>query len=201
MLKVGLTGGIACGKSKTLSFFHQLGALTIDADLISREVVRRGQPAYQKIVEEFGHRILAEDGEVNRARLGELIFSDDSARAKLNSIVHPYVLAEEKRRIEGMQKDPTQHPIVVVDAALMIEVGSFAQYDVLIVVYCPPSLQLERLMKRNSLNRTEAEKRITSQMPLLEKVRYGDYIVETSRDPVDTQEQIRYIYADLLEMT
>lgn len=199
MLQVGLTGGIACGKSKALLCFEQLGAYTVDADKIAREVVERGQPAFEQIVDEFGPDIIGGNQELNRTRLGELIFSDSSARNRLNSIVHPFVLAEEERLLQQVRSERQRHPMVVIDAALMVEVGSYKKYDVLIVAYCPPATQLERLMRRNSLTRAEALRRINSQMPLLEKIRYADYIVDTSRDPEETREQIWFIYTELLE--
>ncbi len=201
MLKVGLTGGIACGKSKALLCFEQLGAYTVDADKIAREVVQLGQPAYQQILDEFGPDMVGSDGELDRAKLGNLVFSDDSARIKLNSIVHPFVLAEEDRLVRELQSNPHQYSMVVTDAALMVEVGSYAKYDVVVVAYCPPSIQLLRLMKRNALSKTEAMTRVSSQMPLLEKIGYADYIIDTSRDRSETREQIRHIYAELLEKT
>ncbi len=201
MLKVGLTGGIACGKSKALLCFEQLGAYTVDADKIAREVVQLGQPAYQQILDEFGPDMVGSDGELDRAKLGNLVFSDDSARIKLNSIVHPFVLAEEDRLVRELQSNPHQYSMVVTDAALMVEVGSYAKYDVVVVAYCPPSIQLLRLMKRNALSKTEALRRVSSQMPLLEKIGYADYVIDTSRDPSETREQIRHIYAELLEKT
>ncbi|HUV12286.1 MAG TPA: dephospho-CoA kinase [Acidobacteriota bacterium] len=199
MLKVGLTGGIACGKSKALLCFEQLGAFTVDADKIAREVVQPGQPAYQKILDEFGPDMVGTDGELDRAKLGDLVFSDDSARSTINSIVHPFVLAEEDRLVRELENNPHQYPMVVTDAALMVEVGSYTKYDIVIVAYCPPSMQLERLMKRNALSKAEALRRVSSQMPLLEKIEYADYIIDTSRDQSETQEQIRHIYAELLE--
>jgi len=199
VLKVGLTGGIACGKSKALLCFEQLGAFTVDADKIAREAVRPGQPAYQRILDEFGPGMVGTGGELDRAKLGDLVFSDDSARIKLNSIVHPFVLAEEDLLVQALEKNPHQYPMVVTDAALMVEVGSYAKYNVVIVAYCPPSIQLERLMKRNALSKAEAMTRVSSQMPLLEKIGYADYIIDTSRDPAETQEQIRHIYAELVE--
>lgn len=199
VLKVGLTGGIACGKSKALLCFEELGAYTVDADRIARDLVRRGQPAFQQILDEFGSEMVGADGELDRVKLGGLVFSDESARNRLNSIVHPLVLAEEDRRIRKLLNNPGQYPMVVTDAALMIEVGSYAKYDVIVVVYCPRSIQIERLMRRNELTRNQALRRVNSQMPLLEKIAYADFIIDTSRDPSETRDQIRHIYADLLE--
>jgi dephospho-CoA kinase len=199
MLKVGLTGGIACGKSKALLCFEELGAYTVDADRIAHELVQRGQPAFQQILDEFGPNMVGDDGELDRVKLGDLVFSDESVRNRLNSIVHPLVLAEEDRRIRGLRNERQQYSMIVTDAALMIEVGSYAKYDVIIVAYCPPSIQLERLMRRNELTRNQALKRVNSQMPLLKKIAYADFIIDTSRDPSETKDQIRHIYNELLE--
>jgi dephospho-CoA kinase len=201
VLNVGLTGGIACGKSKALLCFEELGAYVVDADEIARDLVQRGRPAFQQILDEFGSEMVGADGELDRVKLGDLVFSDESARNRLNSIVHPLVLAEEDRRIRRLRSNPRQYPMVVTDAALMIEVGSYAKYEVIVVAYCPTRIQLERLMRRNDLSKSEAMRRVNSQMPLLEKIRYADFIVDTSRDPSETREQIRHIYAELLERT
>jgi dephospho-CoA kinase len=198
VLKVGLTGGIACGKSKALQCFEELGAYTVDADEIARDVVQRGTPAFQQILDGFGSEMVGADGELDRVKLGDLVFSDESARNRLNSIVHPLVLAEEDRRIRTLLSKPHRYPMVVTDAALMIEVGSYTQYDVIVVAYCPTTMQLERLMRRNELSKSEAMRRVNSQMPLLEKIGYANFIIDTSRDPSETREQIRHIYAELL---
>lgn len=201
MLKVGLTGGIACGKSYALKIFHRLGAHTIDSDEIARQVVEPGQPAYQKIVEEFGKEILLPDGRLDRKRLGQRIFSDPQAREQLNRIVHPYIFAEEERRIAELQDSPLlkRSPLVIVDAALMIETGSYKNYQVIIVVYCHPSIQLRRLIGRDGLSEEEAQRVLASQMPILEKIRYADYIIENSGKLSETDHQIRHTYVELVK--
>jgi dephospho-CoA kinase len=198
VIRAGLTGGIACGKSKALLCFERLGAYTIDADEVARDVVRSGLPAYDGIIAEFGSSFVGPNQELDRAKLGELVFTDDSARSRLNAIVHPFVLGEEDRIVEELVDSPHKYPMVVTDAALMVEVGTYTKYDVVLAVYCPPSLQLERLMKRNNLTVEDARMRMLSQMPLLEKVKKVDYVIDTTRDYTDTQEQIGHLYRELL---
>lgn len=201
MLKVGLTGGIACGKSNALRHFGKLGAFTIDADLISRQVVQPGKPAYNEIAKEFGPSILNQDGTINRKMLGKLVFSDESSRLRLNEIIHPHILAEENRQIDHfINSQPRAHsPVIVVDAALMIEAGSYRKYDVLIVVYCPTSVQLNRLKSREQISEAEAQQRIDSQLSLLEKAKFGDYVIDTTGKLADTFEQVRHIYLEIVQ--
>jgi len=139
MLKVGLTGGIGCGKSHILREFHKLGVYTIDADEIAHEVILPDQSAFEQILETFGPEILASDRTIDRKKLGEKVFSDEKAREKLNRIVHPLVLEEEARRIaEFEERENPKSPIIMVDAALMVETGSYRKFDSVVVVYCPP---------------------------------------------------------------
>lgn len=201
MLKVGLTGGIGCGKSHILREFHKLGVYTIDADEIAHEVILPDQPAYGEILETFGSEILAPDQTIDRKKLGEKIFSDGKAREKLNRIVHPLVLQEEARRTAGFEdlKDP-KSPIIMVDAALMIETGSYRKYDFVVVVYCHPQVQLQRVMARDGLSEEEALQRIQSQMPLLEKIKYADYLIENSGRLSETNEQVKHILTELVNL-
>lgn len=201
MLKVGLTGGIGCGKSHILREFHKLGVYTIDADEIAHEVILPDQPAYGKIVETFGPEILAPDQAIDRKKLGERVFSDDQARAKLNQIVHPLVLQEEARRIADFEdlQDP-KSPIIMVDAALMIETGSYRKYDCVVVVYCHPQVQLQRVMARDKLSEEEALQRIQSQLPLLEKIKYADYVIENSGRLSETNEQVKHTFTELVHL-
>jgi dephospho-CoA kinase len=200
MFCVGLTGGIACGKSNALRFFRSLGAHTIDADVIAREVVAPDAPAYRKIVKEFGTSVLGTDGQIDRKQLAGIVFSDSKARQKLNAIVHPHVVQEEERRIASLQSEGamSKSPVVVIDASLMIETGTFHKYQVILVVYCPPAVQLRRLKLRDGITETEAKQRIQSQMPTLEKAKYADFIIETSGRLSDTYTQVRQIYSELL---
>ena len=199
MLKVGLTGGIACGKSYVLREFEKLGVYAVDADRIAHGVILRGQPAYLEILERFGSSIQAADGEIDRKKLGQIIFSDPSARLALNAIVHPYVWEQQDRlfkRLEG-ELDALQTQIVMVDAALMIETRSWQRYDTLVVVYCRRDIQVRRLMERDWIDKAEAEKRVDSQLPAIEKVKHADYVIETSGKRSDTLKQVRDTFAQL----
>jgi len=201
MLKVGLTGGIGCGKSHILREFHKLGVYTIDADEIAHEVILPDQSAYEQILQTFGPEILASDRTIDRKKLGEKVFSDEKAREKLNRIVHPLVLEEVARRVAKFEEreDPTS-PIIMVDAALMVETGSYRKYDSVVVVYCPPQVQLQRLIARDRLSEEEALQRIESQMPLLEKIKYADYIIESSGKLSETKEQVKPIFTKLVNL-
>jgi dephospho-CoA kinase len=200
MLKVGLTGGIACGKSYTLRALKRLGAETIDSDLLARHVVEPGLPAYEQIVQEFGREVLKASGELNRKRLGEIIFTNSESRRRLNEIVHPYILAEEEKRLAALEREEhsPKAPMVVVDAALMIETGSYRKYDFLIVVYCHPGIQLRRLMARDQISEEGALLKIATQLPVIEKIQYADFIVETSGKMSDTDEQVCQVFKELM---
>ena len=201
MLKVGLTGGIGCGKSHILREFHKLGVYTIDADEIAHEVILPDRSAYEKILETFGPEILASDRTIDRKKLGEKVFSDEKAREKLNRIVHPLILEEETRRVaEFQEREDPKFPIIMVDAALMVETGSYRKYDSVVVVYCPPQVQLQRVIARDRLSEEEALQRIQSQMPLLEKIKYADYIIESSGRLSETNEQVKHIFTELVNL-
>lgn len=201
MLHVGLTGGMACGKSYTLRELRRLGAHTIESDEIAHQVIEPGKPAYEKILAHFGKDILREDQTIDRKKLGTIVFADAAARQKLNQIVHPYVFEEEERLKATLAQDPgkLRSPVVVVDAALMIETGSYRKYPVLMVVYCHPAIQVQRLMRRDSISEEEAMRRISTQMPILEKVQYADYVIENSGKLSETQEQVKQVFAALLQ--
>ena len=196
MLKIGLTGGIAMGKSFVLSVLRELGCEVIDADAVAREVVAPGRPAHHDIVAEFGKEILNADGTIDRAALGALVFGDEAKRLRLNAIVHPRVFETQS---QWMAEVAARRPdaIVVVDAALMIETGSYRRFDKLVVVHCTPELQLERLTARNNLTREQALARINAQMPSAEKLSFADYAIDTSRGFDDTRRQTAELYAAL----
>ena len=196
MLRVGLTGGIATGKSTAGAMFVQLGCYLINSDQISHELLRPGQQVYDAVVKEFGDRILAADKTIDRRILGEIVFKDPEARARLNSLVHPGVIA---RQTEWLKEVETQDPdaIAIVDAALMIEVGTYKNYDKLIVVICKPEIQKQRLRERSGLSDDQIEARIRSQMPMEEKAKYADFVIETSGSIEMTQQQVERIYKEL----
>jgi dephospho-CoA kinase len=179
MLRVGLTGSIAVGKSYVASVFAELGCHVLDADQTAREVVLPGSPGLESIAKDFGAEILNPDGTLNRRQMGALVFADEAKRQQLNQLLHPFIIARQDEIMrEWEQEDP--HGIGIVDAALMIESGGYRRFDKLIVVHCRPEVQLERLMLRNGLTRDEAQRRISSQMPQEEKQKFADFLIDTS---------------------
>jgi dephospho-CoA kinase len=196
MLKVGLTGSIAVGKSFVLDVLRELGARTIDADQIARECVEPGGPGLTAVVNEFGHGVLNADGSLDRAKLGAIVFSDEAKREKLNSILHPFIIARQDEIMRHWE-DETPNAIAIIDAALMIESGGFKRFDKLVVVHCPPEIQIQRLMKRNRLTREEAELRVKSQMPQEEKMKYADYLIDTSGEYANTRRQVQALWEKL----
>ncbi len=199
MLKVGLTGGIATGKSFVLGVLHELGCEVMDADQTAREVVEPGQPAFKEIIANFGNEIVGEDGKLDRPKLGAIIFNDAVQREKLNSIVHPKVFEAQAGWLAEIESRNPQ-AIVIVDAALMIETGSYQRFDKLIVVYCEPKIQLERLMARNNLTLDEATVRISSQMPSSEKLKFANFTINTSFGFEDTRSQVEMLYEQLRKL-
>ena len=188
MLKVGLTGSIAVGKSYVCEVLRELGAVVLDADETAREVVARETFGLQKIVENFGIEVLLANGELNREKLGAIVFADKAKRQLLNSIVHPLVIEAQNEWLAARESDNPEG-IAVIDAALMIESGSYKRFTKLIVVWCKPALQLRRLMFRNNLSEAEAVRRISAQMPQEEKKRYADFLIDTTAGFEDTRRQ------------
>ncbi len=200
MLKVGLTGGIACGKSYVLEELRKSGAYALDADEIAHSVISPKGAAYAEVVKAFGSEILTPKKTIDRKKLGAIVFSDRAALDRLNQIVHPHVFEEEKRRILAIEAEAgeTERGLLVVDAALMIETGSYSDYDSIIVVYCRPAVQLHRLMQRDDLSAEDSLKRIRSQMPVLKKLRYADYVVDNSGKRTESRHQVRRIFDQLI---
>lgn len=199
VLTVGLTGSIATGKSFVTEYLRELGADVIDADLAARRVVEKGTPGLAAVVEEFGKEILASDGTLDRKRLGAIVFADEEKRLRLNSIIHPLVIELQDDWLRSVEKRD-QNAIAVIDAALMIESGSYKRLEKLIVVYCEPAIQLARLMARDNLTESEAKCRIEAQMPQDEKRKFANYVIDTSNGFEDTKRQTREIVASLREV-
>jgi dephospho-CoA kinase len=193
MLRVGLTGSIAVGKSFVANVLAELGCRVMDADQTAREVVEADTPGLRAVVENFGREVLREDGTLDRARLGAIVFADERARARLNSILHPYIIAAQDEQLRRWEEQDPQG-IGVVDAALMIESGGYQRFDKLIVAHCRPEVQLQRLMARNNLTREEAARRVAAQMPQDEKKRYADYLIDTSEGFIRTRRETEKVY-------
>ncbi len=199
MLTVGLTGGIGTGKSHALAEFRRLGAYTIDADELAHQAIAKGEPAYHEIVREFGGDILQADSQIDRKRLAGIVFTDEQKLKRLNAIVHPRVFEAEETELRSLpSKKRKRSPIVITDAALMIETGSYKRYDKIIVVVCASELQFARLIARDGLSPEEAAQRISRQMPTAEKAKYADYLIDNSGKYNDTRKQIKQIYANLM---
>lgn len=196
MLKVGLTGGIASGKSTVSRMFSEMGCKVIDSDRITRQLFEPGTPVTAAVAAAFGARVLASDGSIDRKVLGELVFQNAELRQKLNSIVHPAI---KERQAEFLAQTAAEDPraIGIVEAALMVEVGTYREYDKLIVVTCPPNIQRERLRDRSGLTSEQIEARIASQMPMEEKAKVADFVVDNSGDIGRTREQVEDVYRQL----
>lgn len=200
MLRVGLTGSIAVGKSHVLGAFRELGCSVLDADQVARDVVEPGTVGLERVVDAFGTAVLKRDGSLDRATLGSIVFADEEKRLLLNSIIHPLVFTEQNRWLQAREgEDPDG--IAIVDAALMIESGGYKRFDKLIVVWCEPELQLQRLMSRDGMKREDAERRIASQMPQSEKKKYADFLIDTSNSFEDTRRQVVEVFARLKRST
>jgi dephospho-CoA kinase len=200
MLRVGLTGSIAVGKSYVTAVLAELGCHVLDADQTARNVVAKGSAGLQAVVAAFGSSVLNNDGTLAREKLGELIFNDSAKRELLNSILHPYIIAAQDDQMRSWEAaDPAG--IAVVDAALMIESGGYKRFDKLIVVHCRPEVQLQRLMERNGISRDEAQKRIDSQMSQTEKKSFADYLVDTSDGFDSTRKQTVEVFTQLLQLS
>jgi dephospho-CoA kinase len=196
MLRVGLTGSIAVGKSFVSGVLAELGCRVLDADETAREVVEPGSPALRDLVAAFGPGILRDDSSLDRSQLGALVFADGEQRTKLNSILHPYIIAKQDQRLrEWAALDP--EGIAIVDAALMIESGGYKRFDKLIVVHCRTDVQLQRVMERNNLSREEAEKRIGAQMSQEEKKKFADYLIDTSDGFEAARKRAAEVYGEL----
>ena len=196
MLRVGLTGGLASGKSFVGEALRDLGCHLIQADELGHQVLMPRAEAYDAVIHEFGEQIVDHDGLIDRHKLGELVFGNPELLAKLSSLVHPPVQQRQQRMIAEIEKaDP--HAIVVVEAAILVETGSYRKFDRLIVVVCRPEQQLERAMRRGTYTKEEAMARISRQLPLEEKVKLADYVIDTSGSKENTLEQVRALYGSL----
>jgi dephospho-CoA kinase len=199
MLKVGLTGGIACGKSTVLAMFAELGAHTLRADAVAHQLMAPGEPMYERIVEAFGSEILAMDGTIARPKLAAAAFPDRIA--ELNAIVHPAVLDFED---EWMRKVGESDPagVAMCEAALLIEAGGLPRYDRLIVVTCTREQKIARFAERSGMSAEEAgaevARRMAAQMPESDKARMADYVISNSGSREEAEERVKEIWRELV---
>jgi dephospho-CoA kinase len=199
MLRVGLTGGIATGKTTVGELFVEHGCHLIDSDQIGHQLFEPGQAVHAAVVKEFGQGIVASDGSIDRRILGEIVFKDSQARSRLNGLVHPAIIERQQEWLKQVEaQDPTA--IAIVAAALMIEVGTYKNYDKIIVVTCTPEIQKERLRARSRLPEDQIEARIRSQMPMAEKVKYANFVIDNSGGIDATRGQVQRVHSELLRL-
>jgi dephospho-CoA kinase len=196
MLRVGLTGGIASGKSTVGRMFGELGCRVIESDLITRRLFEPGDPVNKAVAKTFGRRVVAPDGSIDRTVLGEIVFNNPEFRQKLNDLVHPAI---KNRQAEFLASVEAEDPraIGIVEAALIIEVGNHKNYDKVVLVACSPEMQRQRLRERSSLTSDQIEARIASQMPMEEKVKFADYVIDNSGDRGSTRQQVQEVHRQL----
>ena len=197
MLIVALTGGIASGKSIVAKILEELGCYIHNADKIAHDLMELEKPAWKKIVAHFGLKILNEDKTINRSRLGKIIFSDEKERHFLNELIHPLVLEKKKEVINRLEKEG-HYNIFISEAALTIEAGFAEFFDKIIMTYCKKEVQIKRLMERDGISRKQTIKIIKSQMQPQEKLKYADYIIDTSGSLQSTVEQTERVYRNLM---
>jgi len=193
MLKVGLTGGLACGKTFVGKALQDLGCHLIQADELGHRVLDRGGAAYEDVVREFGTGILDRDGAINRKLLAAEVFSNPERLALLNGLVHPRVFQLEEELITGLERDDPAG-IAVIEAAILIETGSHKKFDRLIVVACDELSQMARALDRDNTGRNDIVARLNRQIPLSEKQKFADYVIDTSGSKEDTLRQTREVY-------
>ncbi len=197
MLIVALTGGIASGKSVVAEVLEELGCYIHHADKIAHDLMEPEKPAWKKIVAHFGKKILNEDKTINRSRLGKIIFSDEKERRFLNELIHPLVL-EKKKEVSSRLEKEGHYNIFISEAALTIEAGFADFFDKIIMTYCKKEVQKKRLMERDGISRKQTMKIIKSQMQPQEKLKYADYIIDTSSSLQSTVEQTERVYRNLM---
>lgn len=188
-MDIGLTGGIATGKSTVSEMFRKRGAIVLDADQIAREVVEPGTEGARRIRERFGASFFDSEGRLDRAALGQLVFRDEQARKDLSRLLHPLIVEELKKRSQEAQRHDPQ-AIVIWDVPLLIESRLTNLVEKVIVVYIPESLQLRRLMTRNHFSEEEAWRRIRAQLSIEEKKKYADYVIDNSGSIENTERQV-----------
>jgi dephospho-CoA kinase len=188
-MNIGLTGGIACGKSTVSNMLVQRGALLVDADRIAREVVEPGSPALEKVVERFGAEVLLPNGSLHRKKLGELVFGQPQALKDLQDITHPSIRALMRARTSDYEQ---MHPdkLVVVDVPLLYESGLQSMFQAVMVVYVPRPVQLDRLMVRDQLSREQAEQRLQAQLDIERKKEMADIVIDNQGSLAETERQV-----------
>ena len=196
MASFGLTGSIASGKSVVAAIFRELGAKLIDADELGHEELRAGTRTYEEIVARFGKQVLDPADDIDRRRLGEIVFADPAKRAELNAIIHPAIMARREHLLAAYHSE-NPAAVVISDAALIYEAHIESYFLKVIVAWCRPEQELERIMAKTVLSREEAQRRINSQMPGDEKRRRADYVIDCSGTFEETRRQVQALYPEL----
>ena len=206
MLRVGLTGGVACGKSVVGELFAKRGVKVIQADLVAHQLMQPGEPVYQQVVEHFGREILNPDGTINRPRLAEAAFGRGEGGSRvqeLNRIVHPAVIARQDAWMDEVGRE-NHHAVAMVEAALILEAGVNERFDKLVVVTCTPEQRVERLARRMKIDldsaRREVDRRMAAQLPDEEKVKAADFVIDNSGSLDATEKQVSGIAAELVRL-
>jgi len=197
MLRVGLTGGLASGKSTVAAFFRELGAFHVDADRVAHELLAPGGGAEREVIGRFGGGIVSNNGAIDRKTLAAIVFSDPQALADLNALVHPKVREEIARRIADHESGASPASVALVDAALLVESGLHRDLDALIVVTCPEETQIARAVARGGLTAAEARARVAAQAPLAQKVAAADYVIDNDGFLDETRRQVRSLWDEL----
>jgi dephospho-CoA kinase len=196
----GLTGGIASGKSTVARFLEALGAKVIDADGVGHELLQPSHPVFNQVLSHFGQEILKPGGEIDRDRLGSVVFADPQKLSELTSIMHPSLIARVEEIAEGLC---SRHPqaVILVDAALIFEAGVADRFAKILVAWCRPEQQIERLMAKTGLSRQDALRRMASQIPVEEKRRRADYVIDCSGSLEETRAQVEALYPEIKRLT
>jgi len=198
---VGITGGIACGKTTVSDLLAEKGALPINADEIGHQLLKADSPVIGELVDTFGQDILEESGDVSRKKLGAIVFNDKAARERLNAILHPLIIQRSRARARQLvAEDPTR--IVLLDAPLLIEAGAYDTVDLIVVVSASPETQLRRTLERSiaqgrTLTESEVQARIDAQMPVAEKVKYADVVIENEGTLAELHRQVDKLWGEL----
>ncbi len=194
---IGLTGGIGSGKSTIAQFFKELGAVIIDADQIAHELYEKDPTITQTLIKKFGREILHfSHNKIDRKKLGEVVFADSEKRKELEVIIHPLIRLQIEKEIEEAKKN--NPPLIIVNAALLVETGFYKLYDGLIVVQATAEQQIERVKKRDQLSEREIEQRLTSQLPLSEKIKLANWVIKNSGDLKETKKQVVTLFNQLV---
>lgn len=193
--RIGLTGGIATGKSYVRSKFEELGVPTIDADVLAREAVAPGTAGLAAVVQRFGPEVLDAAGSLDRRKVAQIVFADQGARRDLERIIHPFVRSHADRWFRGL--DATAHPFAMADIPLLYETGTADQYEAVVVTACAPEEQVRRIVARDHVTEAEARQRIAAQLPIEDKVRRADFVIRTDGSHAETDRQVHDVFARL----